>query len=1097
MKIIEGRLRVAASDVANFLACQELTQLDLRAARRMLRPPHPRDLGFEDLVRRGEEHERGVLERFRADGWEVADLSGAGDPAGATAAAIRGGAGVIYQGTLTSGDGGALFGRPDFLVRADLLAAPDGEPRPDGRHYEVVDAKLARTAKARAVLQTAFYSRLLAELQGTEPRWMHLALGNGEFFPFKVKDFAAYERQTRRRLEEVLGAGPPAGLYPEPVEHCAICRWSELCAGRRRQDDDLSLVAGMTTGQRRALKAAGIATRRGFAGRAELPRLDRVSRDALERAQAQARLQVASEDDGVIRYQMLEPERDGDGALVANRGLLALPEPVTGDLFFDIEGARYYSEDSREFGLQYLFGIVDTADLDEAGRPRYTAFWAFGRQGEKRAFEELVDFITERRAVCPGLHVYHYNHYEPTSVDHLTELHGTRQEAVGALMGRFATREDEVDDLFRLGVFVDLYRVVRQGVQAGVESYSIKRLEPLCGYERQVDLREATASLIAFEAALEDGTAAGDAGRQRVVAGYNEDDCRATLALRDWLEERRLDLAERTGEQLPRPFVEEPARAPEDPEVTRIRSALLAGVSAETAACTDEERGRVLLADLLDWHRREAKPAWWRYFHVRELSPAELIGEPDALGGLTGGEIVDQVKKSVVRRFSFPPQEHRFSAGEAAYDVETGRGWTVWAVDDAAGTIELKIGNGYDGPLPSGPGRGGPIGTLELRERLRDLGDRVVREGTGGADAATALLLRRPPEAEGPLRAEGETAAEAAVRLASPLRRSYLPLQGPPGTGKTYTAAGQILALAAQGRTVGITGPSHAVIEKLIDAVCERASARGLALRIGQKPDEDHPHLHGRPPTMTAERLERALRDGELDVAAGTVWLWARPGLADSVDTLFVDEAGQLSLANVLAVAGAARNLVLLGDPQQLAQPSQATHPPGAGASALGHILGGRATMPEGAGLLLDQTYRMHPDLCRYTSEVFYDGKLHGVEGLGRQEILGGEPLSGSGLRVVEVAHEGNTNASPEEACEVARLAEMLAGCSWRDRDGAVRPVGCRGILVVTPYNAQIRAIQDALAARGLTGFGVGTVDKFQGREAPVVHQAGISPAVR
>ncbi len=750
MKITEGRLRVAASDVANFLACQQLTQLDLQAARGALRPPHAVDVGFEDLVRRGEEHERVVLERFRADGHEVADLGGAEDAAEMTAAAIRSGIGVIYQGTLTgAGDGVALLGRPDFLVRADLLPAPDGEPRPDGRHYEVVDAKLARTAKARAVLQTAFYSRLLAELQGTEPRWMHLALGHGEFVPFKVRDFAAYERQTRRRLVETLAAGPPAGLYPEPVEHCAICRWSELCAGRRRDDDDLSLIAGMPKGQRRALKGDGIATRRGFAAMTELPRLDRVSPDSLDRARAQARLQVASEDEGTIRFRLLEPERDAGGALVPNRGLLALPEPVDGDLFFDIEGARYYSEDSREFGLQYLFGVVDTADLDEAGRPRYTPIWAFDRRGEKRAFEELVDFITERRARRPGLHVYHYNHYEPTSVDHLTELHGTRQEAVGRLMGRFATREDEVDDLFRLGVFVDLYKVVRQGVQAGVESYSIKRLEPLCGYRRQVDLREATASLIGFEAALEDGTAAGDAGRQQ-VAGYNEDDCRATLALRDWLEARRLDLAERTGVQLPRPVVteQEAARAPEDPEVTRIRSALLDGVPAEAGERTEEQAARALLADLIDWHRREAKPAWWRYFYVRTLSPAELIGEPDALGGLVGGEIVDQVKKSVVRRFSFPPQEHGFSAGETAYDAETRRGWTVWAVDDGAGTIDLKIGNAYDGPLPAALVEGGPIGTGELRERLRDLGDRVVREGAGGGDAATALLLRQ--EARGP-----------------------------------------------------------------------------------------------------------------------------------------------------------------------------------------------------------------------------------------------------------------------------------------------------------------------------------------------------------
>jgi len=1085
MKIVEGRVRVAASDVANFLACQELTQLDLRAARRTLRPPHPRDLGFEELVRRGEEHERGVLEGFRADGWEVTDLSGAGDPVGATAAAVRGGAGVIYQGTLT-GNGGALFGRPDFLVRADLLAVPDEEPRPGGRHYEVVDAKLARTAKARAVLQTAFYSRLLAELQGTEPRWMHLALGNGEFVPFKVKDFAAYERQTRRRLEEVLGAGPPADLYPEPVEHCAICRWSELCAGRRRVDDDLSLIAGMTTGQRRALKAAGIATRRGFAGLAELPRLNRVSRDSLERSQTQARLQVASEDDGTIRFRLLEPERDAGGTLIPNRGLLAVPEPVTGDLFFDIEGARYYSEDSREFGLQYLFGVVDTADLDETGRPRYTAFWAFDRQGEKRAFEELIDFITKRRAVFPGLHVYHYNHYEPTSVDHLTELHGTRQEAVGRLMGRFATREDEVDDLFRLGVFVDLYRVIRQGVQAGVESYSIKRLEPLCGYERQVDLREATASLIAFEAALEDGTAAGDAGRQ-TVAGYNEDDCRATLALRDWLEDRRLDLAERTGEQLPRPVAPaEPERAPEDPEVTRIRSALLDGVPAEASERTEEQRARALLAELIDWHRREAKPAWWRYFYLRTLSPAELIGEPDALGGLRGGEIVDRVNRSVVRRFSFPPQEHKFSAGDTAYDSQTDKTWTVWAVDDAAGTIELKIVSTYDGSLPAALIEINVMDTTQLRERLRGLGDRVARDGLDCGDAATALLLRRPPAA-GPLRADGETVVRAAVRLAASLHQSYLPLQGPPGTGKTYTGAEQILALVAQGRTVGITGWSHAVINQLIDTLCGRASARGVGLRIGQRADRDNPFLHDSATGMTNERLERALRDDELDVAAGTAWLWARPGLAASVDTLFVDEAGQLSLANVLAISGAARNLVLLGDPQQLAQPSQATHPPGAGVSALGHILGERATMPEGAGLLLDRTYRMHPDLCRYTSEVFYDGKLHGADGLGRQEILGEGPFSGSGLRVVEVPHEGNTNASPEEASEVARLAEMLAGCSWRDRDDAVRPVGRDGILIVTPYNAQIRAIQDVLAARGLTGFRVGTVDRFQGREAPVV----------
>jgi uncharacterized protein len=1067
-----------------------------------LRPSAEFDAGFQKLIQRGEDHEQRVLERFGESGWSLAQIST--DPSlsdeekvRSTLEALDSGVDVVYQGVLLLDTGGiTLFGRPDFLIRAERLTLEtDRDNRPPG--YEIVDAKLARSAKARAVLQCVFYSHLLAQLQGASPRRLHLVLGNGDFATFRLADFAAYERRIRSYLEDFVseeaGSYPAVEPYPEPVEHCAICRWRATCTKKRLDDDDLSLVAGMPTTQRIALKTAGVHGRRQFAELATLPDIKRANADSLRRSQLQARLQVESEDAGEIRYQLLDPDRDDEGALVPNRGLLALPEPSEGDLFFDIEGARYYSEDDKEFGLQYLFGIVDTADRDTDDRPRYIQIWAFDRNGEKRAFEELIDFITARRAVHPNLHVYHYNHYEPTSVDHLSELHETREEAVGRLMGRFATHEDEVDDLFRLGVFVDLYRVVRQGLRAGVESYSIKRLEELIGFERTVDLDDATEHLIAFESALDDGMAAEDLETRHVVAGYNEDDCRATLALRDWLEDRRPELEAIVGEEsLPRPMAQAETDSKVDADVVRLKALLVAGVPDDPAARSREEGARVLLADLLEWHRREAKPAWWRFFRLRTLSSAELVEEPDAIGELTGGEIVGTVKRSTVRRFGFPPQEHGFDAGDAAEDPVSGKKWTVVDVDEEHGTIDLKIGK-VDAPLPKAIVEGGPVNTKALEARLRELAEHVVHSGFSTHTAATALLLRHRPHADStedaPLRQEDEGAAEAARRIIIGLGDSYLPIQGPPGSGKTFTAAGAILALVAEGRTVGVTAPSHAVICNVLDKVVEQAGLEGRTVRIGQKSDGDERFLHSAVgESLDYGPLKGKLEQGELDIVAGTAWLWAREQFVQSVDTLVVDEAGQFSLANVLSMSGSAPNLVLLGDPQQLAQPSQGAHPPGAEVSALGYVLGEHDTMPDHAGIFLDRTYRMHPDLCRYTSEVFYDDRLEGVDGLQNQRIGGSWwTLPTTGLSFVEVSHEGNANASAEEASEVVRLVqELIGGTIWTDRFEFDRPVAPADVLIVTPFNAQVREIDSALTRAGISGVRVGTVDKFQGREAPV-----------
>jgi len=396
------------------------------------------------------------------------------------------------------------------------------------------------------------------------------------------------------------------------------------------------------------------------------------------------------------------------------------------------------------------------------------------------------------------MHVYHYNHYEPTSIDHLTELHATREEAVGLLMGRFSTREGEVDDLFRQRVFVDLYRVVRQGLRAGVESYSIKRLEPLVGFDRQVELNEATEHLIAFEVALDDGRAAEADENRAVVAGYNEDDCRATVALRDWLEARRVELEHKVGVPLRRPHLFDAPEEVESSEAALLRDRLLESVPADPVLYSHHDKAKVLLGDLLEWHRREVKPAWWHFFHLHDLSGAELVAEPDALGLLSGGEVLSTVKRSNIRRFSFPAQEHRFSAGDKAIDPDNGRTWSIWEIHEGLGEVELKVDQRYDGPLPTSLIPVGPPSTKDHATRLFELGRRALDDGLDGNSAVEALLLRRRPNGDGatggPLQAEEEDVPAAAVRLCLGSRRSYLPIQGPPGTGKTHTGARQILA---------------------------------------------------------------------------------------------------------------------------------------------------------------------------------------------------------------------------------------------------------------------------------------------------------------
>ena len=999
---------------------------------------------------------------------------------------------VIYQATFFDG---TFRGHADFLLRVD---APDRPSRWGPYHYEVADTKLARHVKASAILQICSYVDQLERIQGVAPEWLHVALGGSArtVERLRVDDFMAYYRSARDRFlrtlaDETAPTYPPTGTYPEPVEHCDVCRWAAECVARRRADDHLSLVAGISARQRRALTERGVGTLEAL-GDLPLPMeppLEDVGEGALTRVREQARIQLEGRREDAFKYELFLPEPPG-AEIELDRGLATLPAPSTGDLFFDIEGDPYAFDD----GLDYLFGILETDDT-------FHAIWSrddaneFSLDGERRAFERLVDFIIERLERDPTMHVYHYAPYEPT--------------ALKRLMGRYGTREAEVDRLLREGVLVDLLRAVRQSLRASVESYSIKKMEAFYGFVREIDLRDAGSSIVAFEQWLELGEGERpEANHLERIERYNRDDVVSNLRLRDWLESLRVEFARLTGREPPRP-VPRDAELPADLTESQARVEALverlagpAAVPTDPADRTPSQQATWLLAQLLGWHRREDKSMWWEFHRLLDLTPEQLVDEDDPIGLLEPVGPIDEPKNGKqIWRYAFPGQDYDLGRGEV-YDPANKQArpndspfsWIVGEgarVDPANRTVDLRRTVSQPHPRAIVPLNW--VRTKDHQASLYDLGEWVADHGieaTGPNRAGRDLLFGLPPRVgqwlDEALVREGETDLGAARRLALALDHTTLSIQGPPGSGKTYSAARMIRSLLNTGKRVGITGTSHKVIGNLLTAVF-KASEPGDVDAV--------PIQHAKPEQMLADpRVARAkdagdvraqLDDGRANLAAGTSWLWASSKMIDAVDVLFVDEAGQISLANVVAMARATDSLVLLGDPQQLDQPLKGSHPPGADRSALAHVLAGDATMPPTRGLFLETTWRLHPDLCDFTSEVFYESRLEPEPKLVVQRVSGSGTLAdGTGPRRLDVPTIGADNESPEEAEAVAALARTIVegGTSWTDADGATHRVGWNDVLIVAPYNAQVGEIRRRLPAEAR----VGTVDKFQGQEAPI-----------
>jgi uncharacterized protein len=1068
---------------------------------------------YERTSRLGDEHEHRVLQRYREQhGTGVVEIARPDrmerDAIMAvvadTAHAFDEGATVVFQATFFDEDAGEEHGDVAFIGFADFIV------RQGDGSYLVQDTKLARTARVTALMQLAAYAEQLEKIGVRPAETVQLLLGDGTTSEHRLADITPVYRKRRARLHQLIDErlGDPNGAAVEWGDpRYTVCGHCDECEAQIQSSRDVLLVAGMRVTQRARLAEAGIRTIEALAESAG--EVDGIAPSTLAAMRRQASLQLDAVDGSPPPIE------------VHNASALAvLPQPDSGDIFFDFEGDPLYTEGAADrWGLDYLFGLVDTGET-------FRAFWAHDFAEERQALLEFLDFVAERRAAHPRLHIYHYAAYERTHLLSLAARHG-----VG---------EDEVDQLLRDNVLVDLYPIVRKSVRVGSRSYSIKKLEPLyMGDElRESEVTNAAASITEYAAARDlyavgehDPAARADAQRMLdSIADYNRYDCVSTLRLRDWL----LGLATEHGVPIGADLQESDAG---DVEPSALRDALLelaggvdSGIRGDRTA---DQTAAAFAAAAIDYHRREQKSFWWAHF-ARLVQPIEewedtrdvLIVERALIerdwfcegrqrsdrrhlrlsGRLAPGSSIkpsDRAGPFLLYEYPGPFEATRSDPGaRSARQVRV-----LETTEDGSILVEETLpaqAQHYD-RVPSAVTPAAPPSAGQQKPAIDEWARTLIEaQPNWPRDPMTDILRKEPPR----LRAGRSRSADLSARVLSSdvlgqidavtgaildLDDSYLAVQGPPGTGKTYLGAHVITALVSEHAwKVGVVAQSHAVVENLLDAIVGAGLDAQLVGKVAKTGSSLAPEDGSRSaPTFTALPLNgHSLFALENDrsgfVIGGTAWDFSNPARIDrrSLNLLVIDEAGQFSLASTIAASIAACNLLLLGDPQQLPQVSQGTHPEPVDQSALGWISSGHDVLPPTLGFFLASSRRMHPAVAAPVSRLSYEGKLHAHPEAATRELVGIEP----GLHAVPVDHAANSTSSPEEAAHVVEIVRSVLGRAWSDptKNRDREPLTEADLIVVTPYNAQSALVLDALAHAGITGVRVGTVDKFQGQEAVV-----------
>ncbi len=1054
MNIFPGKITFSPTDLVRFFESKFSSYMDhfekmvsdktLKELEAHRDPPDP----FYDLIKdMGNQHEEELIHKMEKESMVFKVKKDTRKLAlEQTYKAMQRGEEKIYQAAIQKEN---LFGYADLLIKksgASLL----------GNYYYIpYDFKIARHPKPQALVQLCCYCDILQSLQQVlPPKFAVVTKDEKEHF-FKTTDFFYFYLFLKKEFLLYHSQVSPHSI-PIPNKTNQHRDWSVFAKKRLNQLDDISLTAGIRSSQCAILKREGVHTLLKLARLNKKPSITGIPGAILKNLKHQAKIQLNSKGKNQPDFEVLSH-------IEGRKGLKVLPPPHTADVFFDIEGYPLLGTD----GLEYLYGNTIHED------PGFIYFLALSKQEEALTFQKWMDWVFIRWKKNPGMHIYHYGHYEPTTLK--------------KLMGKYGLREQEMDNLLRGQVFVDLYRIVTQGLKVGVFSYSLKEVEKLYSQKRGTEVKTGEESIVWFFDFLQSSDNKENSPILEKIKKYNQEDCVSTKKLCEflWKQQEIHNIKYFTAEEEEQKQ-EEYSRAGIKGECEKKATALL----------SQKNDIAQLLANLLMFHIREDKPEWWDYFSRRDKTEEEGLEDGNTIAFC---QVVEFNKEFYKIRFE-KEQEIHFKEEDKVIVLfkekekeDIRNTYTLHKLDLIKGVLWLKADKEARIPLDKyftlGPAKNDFYKLNLFKSLLKTANDFSPHSSYFGLKKCIHdLLLRKKPDLpdhQGPL------ILEQISNLILNLNHSVFCIQGPPGTGKTRTATQIILHLIKAGKRIGVTANSHKaisnVLKTLIEQNQEKLCFQCQKVKSSTESEEEQVFFKNLPVELVRNNQVRP----SAQVVGGTTFFFSKEEQESAYDYLFVDEASQVSLANLIAGARASQNIVLIGDQSQLDQPLRARHPGNSGDSALTYYTEGRATISQDKGVFLPISYRMHPCICKFISNHFYNEKLTTHSSCNRQKILFPNKLKQSfslqipeaGIGFVPVEHSGNTHSSIEEAKAIGKLYKQLLRAKWVNREGETLPITPKDILIVAPYNVQVACIKQEL---GDPLARVASVDKFQGQEAPV-----------